>query len=211
MADMTDSAQGIPRSDKVTLAERIDAAEELLCAGLGPGHAERQLAKQYGVTPRQARRYLSAVYTRWREQSASDAPYRREKVIRMTERFYAKALAAKDFRAGAAALQILARMSGAIRQHDPERERLMAELGPPPDDPTQALVYAQRVMVHSLHEVAINTALDPERRLRWIAELGSKLGMTHAKALIEERLGVVEEHAGMGRRQGTTDSRDDDT
>jgi hypothetical protein len=183
---------------KVTVAERIDVAEELLCVGLGPGHVERQLAKDHGISLRQARRYIEKVYERWRKQTAADAPHRREKVIRMTERFYAKAMAAKDFRAGAQALQILARMSGALSQHDPERDRRMAALGVPPTEPTQALVYAQRVMIYALHEVANNSALDPERRLRWIAELGSKLGMTHAKALIEEKLGVIESHAGIG-------------
>src|SRR4051794_19872859 len=119
---MSGTDKQIPRSDKITLAERVDAAEELLCVGLGPGHVERQLAKDYGVTTRQARRYIAAAYARWQEQSVADAPYRREKVIKMTERFYAKAVAAKDFKAGGTALQILCRMSGAMPQYDPERQ-----------------------------------------------------------------------------------------
>ena len=177
--------------------ERVDATEELLCAGLSPGHIERQLAKQYRVSVRQARRYIQKVYARWQTQTAADAPHRREKIIRMTERLYAKAVAGKDIRSAIGALGILARMSGAFAQHDPERARRMAALGTPPTDPTQALVFAQRVMIDALYEVAMNTALDPERRLRWICELGSKLGMTHAKALVESRLDAIEEHAGL--------------
>jgi hypothetical protein len=181
-----------------SLDERIDAADEMLCAGLSPAHVERQLAKQFSVSVRQARRYIERVYRRWRDQTSADAPHRREKIIRMTERLYAKAVAAKDLRTATNALSILARMSGAFAQHDPERDRRIAALGAPPSDPTQALVYAQRVMIDSLHEVAVNGALDPERRLRWICELGAKLGMTHAKALVESRLDAIEEHAGIG-------------
>ena len=45
-----------------------EMAEELLCVGLGPGHVERQLAKDHGIGLRQARRYIEKVYERWREQ-----------------------------------------------------------------------------------------------------------------------------------------------
>jgi hypothetical protein len=167
-----------------------------LCAGLGPGHVERQLVRDLAISTRQARRYIQRVYGRWNAQSAADGPHRREKVIRMAERFYAKAMAAKDLRAAVQALQILGTMSGGFQQHDAERQKRMAALGPPPQDPTRALVYAQRIMIDALHEVATNAALDPERRLRWVAELGSKIGLTHAKALVEAKLDQIEEQAG---------------
>jgi len=168
--------------------ERVDKVEEMLCAGIGPSRIERTLAKDYRITVRQARRYIALVYQRWREQTRADAPHRREKIIRMTERFYARALSEKQYTAASSALSLLAKMSGALAQHDPDREQRMAALGPPPDDPTQALVWAQRCMVQALSEVVFNPSLDPERRLRWIAELGGKLGMTHAKALVEAKL-----------------------
>jgi hypothetical protein len=184
------------RSSRQKTDERVDLAEDLLCAGLGPGHVERQLVKDLRVSTRQARRYIQRVYARWTAQSAADGPHRREKVIRMAERFYAKAMGAKDLRAAVQALHILSKMSGGFQQHNVEREERMAALGPPPRDPTNALLYAQRVMIDALHEVATNGSLDPERRLRWVAELGSKIGLTHAKALVEAKLEAIEEQAG---------------
>jgi len=163
----------------------------MLCAGISPGRIERTLAKDHGITQRQARSYISRVYQRWQTQTRDDAPHRREKIIRMTERFYARALSDKQFTAAVNALALLAKMSGAFTQYDPERERRLAELGPPPDDPTLALVWAQRCMVFALSEVISHPTLDPERRLRWIAEIGGKIGMTHAKALVQAKLDEV--------------------
>jgi hypothetical protein len=46
-------------------------------------------------------------------------------------------------------------------------------------------------MLFALNEVVSNPAIDPERRLRWIAEIGSKIGMTHAKTLMQAKLDEV--------------------
>lgn len=196
------------RGGSATVAQRIAEAEDLLCTGLSPGQTERQLAKDYGVSTRQARKYIARVYEHWREQSAADAPHRREKIIRMVERFYVKALVAKQWAAASHALTLLGRMSGGFVQHDPVRQQKLDEIGPPPTDPTGALLYAQRVMSLELAMVASNQALDPERRLRWIAELCGKIGMTHAKALIEERLEELERRLGL-RRDEKADGPDE--
>ncbi len=194
MAD--DAPPPSKRSDNAAIAERLDHAEELILAGLSSGQVERQLVKEFRVSARQARRYIAQAYKRWNTTTAEDAPYRREKVFRRAERFYAKAMADKDFRAAAQGLTIQAKMAGALKQHDPERQKRLARLGPPPSDPTQALVWAQRVMLDELWDVANNMSLDPERRLRWIVEYGSKLGMTHAKTIIEDKLRMIEAHVG---------------
>lgn len=135
-----------------------------------------------------AGRCIDAVYTRWDQQSITDAPYRRERIIRMAENFYTKAVADQQFTAATAALQMLARMSGAFIQHDPNREASIATLGPLPDDPTLGLVYAQKCMLLTLQEVALNVSIDPEKRIRWIADIGAKIGITHAKTLIQHKL-----------------------
>ena len=179
------------KSSRLALEERLDKVEEMLCAGISPGRIERTLAKDYGITQRQARSYIGRVYQRWQAQTRDDAPHRREKIIRMTERFYARALSDKQFTAAANALALLAKMSGAFTQYDPERERRLAALGPPPDDPTLALVWAQRCMIFALSEVVSHPTLDPERRLRWIAEIGGKIGMTHSKTLVQAKLDEV--------------------
>jgi hypothetical protein len=178
------------RSSQVDLGERIEAAEELLCAGLSPGRVERKLAQDYGVTTRQARKYIARVYARWEHQIAADAPHRREKVYRMAERFYAKALVDKQYTAAANTLNLLARLSGALTQES-NRENPLAALGPLPSDPTEALIYAQNALIVALREVVGNPNIDPERRLRWISEIGGKIGMTHAKALMQSKLAKV--------------------
>src|ERR1043166_7141459 len=130
------------QATRIRTEERVEKVEEMLCAGISPGRIERTLAAEYGVTPRHIRRYLAEVYKRWTEQTAADAPHRREKVLRMTERFYSRALSEKQYTAAANALRLLAQMSGAFAQHDPERaERITAAIGPMPTDPTGALIY----------------------------------------------------------------------
>lgn len=180
------------RSSKLELAARIDDAEDMLCAGFAPGYVQRQLAKKYGVSVRQGEKYVAAVYRRWRHQTAEDAPFRREKVIRMAERFYAKALSDKKHGPAAQTLVLLARLSGAFAMHDLESQARVDALGPPPDDPTRALVWGQRCLVLVLDEVMRNPAVEPERKTRLVAELVAKLGMTHAKALVEAKLDAIE-------------------
>lgn len=43
----------------------MDHAEDLLIGGLSPRRAEQELARRYGVSARQARRYLAKVRMRW--------------------------------------------------------------------------------------------------------------------------------------------------
>lgn len=191
-----------PGGSRIVLEQRIEKTEEMLLAGIAPSRIEAALAKEYGVSPRQVRNYIAKVYAQWQSRRQADAPHRREKVVLMAERFYARCMAQKKYGPAGQILALLLKASGAFTQDSPDHERLVAELGPPPKDPTQVLVYAQRVMAHALYEVISNPALDPERKLRWVAELGSKLGMTHAKTLVEAKLAVIEEHAGIGGGDG---------
>lgn len=174
--------------------DRLNEIEEMLCTGVSPSRVEQILAQKHQISTRQARRLRQKVYDRWDRQARADAPYRREKLIRMGERFYARCLAKKQYTAGAQMFGHLARMSGAFAQHDPIREQRVAEIGPPPTEPTQMLVWAQRSMALALWEVMTHPSIEPERRIRLITEIGAKLGMTHAKALVEARL------AELGRR-----------
>ena len=97
------------KSPRVEVEDRIDKVEDYLCAGISPGKVERTVAKEYGITARQARTYISKVYQRWQAQTVADAPHRREKLIRMVERFYARALTEKEFSAAGNSLALLAR------------------------------------------------------------------------------------------------------
>jgi hypothetical protein len=163
----------------------------MLCAGISPSRVEQLIAQKHGIKPRRARALRQKVYERWDQQAKADAPYRREKIIRMGERFYAKCVSKEQYTAAAQVFGHLARMSGAFTARDPVRDDRLAELGPPPSDPTQMLVWAQRGMAFALWEVLTHPSIEPERRIRLISDIGAKLGMTHAKALVQHRLAEV--------------------
>jgi hypothetical protein len=174
--------------------DRLNEIEEMLCAGISPGRVEHLAATRFGISPRQARRLRMKVYDRWKMQSQTDAPHQREKYIRMGERFFAKCVAREQFTAAAQMFGHLARMSGGFVQHDPARDARVQQLGPPPEDPTQALVWGQRCLMLQIDEVTRSAVIDPERKIRLVGDLVAKLGMTHAKVLVESRL------AELGRR-----------
>lgn len=181
------------KSSSVELEERLERVEELMCSGLALERVLTKIADDYDITTRQARNYINKVYARWQKQAALDAPHRREKLFRMTERFYARAVANKQWSAAAHALTLLAKMAGAYTGTSPSREAIVAELGPIPDDPTQALIWTQRVMLRTIVEILADPTIDPERRARYIGDLGGKIGMTHAKTLVEAKLDTLEE------------------
>lgn len=170
---------------------RVDRAEDLLASGISAGRVERALANEFRVTPRQARTYISRVYDRWRKQTSLDAPHRREKLFRMVEHFYAKSLGAEQYTAASQALALLAKMSGAFH---PQQVDIASRLGPVPKDPTQALIYAQKAMMAMLEQVIADPSIDPERKLRWVSEIGGRIGMTYSRTLQQSKLEELARH-----------------
>lgn len=181
------------KATKLEIEERLDKVEEMLCAGLSSGRIERSIAREYQVDERQAREYLRRVKARWDEQLHGDVPHRREQVWRMTQRFYGKALLAKDHRAAGQALGLLARLAGAFAPRAEARSKVLEGLGPMPEDTKLALPRARRLLMIEFEEVYANDALDPERRLRWLAELAAKIGMLNAASENAEALGRIED------------------
>ena len=181
------------RGDKIEKERRIQEVEEQLCVGVAPGRIESDFCNRYKIKPRQVQFYISEVYKRWMVQTQKDAPHRREKVIRMAERFYARALSDKQYSAAGNVLNLLARLSGAFTSYDPSRQQILDRIGLPPTDPTQAVIWAQQAMLAAMHEILSSPSIDPERRIRLLADLGSKVSYTHAKALIEAKVDEVRE------------------
>lgn len=175
-----------PRSTKIETLERVDAAEELIVAGLTRSVVLQQLRERFGCTERTARDYIDKVHERWKTQNSSELPFRREAMYRRGERLFAKATAAKNYSAAAATYASLCRQTAAFNPHSPERKKRIEALGPVPDDPAKALAYARNVILLELEDVVTNVALDPERRLRWVSELTGKLGMLYNRAEVEE-------------------------
>lgn len=181
------------KSSRIELETRLERVEEMMCSGIATERVLTKVAEEYDITTRQARNYVSKVYARWQKQAAVDAPYRREKLFRMTERFFARAVANKQLALASQALNLLAKMAGAFTGTNPNRQAILDELGPIPDDPTQALVWMQRAMLRTVAEIIADPTIDPERRARYIGDLGGKIGMTHAKALVEAKLDTIEQ------------------
>lgn len=163
-----------------------------IVAGIGRTTVAAQIIERFKCSERAAQDYIDKVYRRWKEQNASDVPFRREANYRRGERLFAKAVAARSYSAAAAVYVGLSRQSAAFNPHNPLRKKRLEELGPVPEDPQKALAYARQLILIELEDVANNAALDPERRLRWISELTGKLGMLYSRAEVEELLARME-------------------
>jgi len=179
------------RASKVEVDTRVDRAEELLCIGLGSGKVQSTLAREFGVNPRQARRYIGKVYQRWRLQSQIDAPFQRERLRRILERTHIKCMSEKQWAAAVACLGHLTRLAASVPQHDPRRAARLAAIGPPPPDARQSLIYARRLLLLELYDIVANESLDPAHRLRFMAELTGKLGMLFSRSEIEEQVAEI--------------------
>jgi hypothetical protein len=190
---------GEGKVDKFEKDARLLATEELLVSGIGSARVERELARRFGVGVRQVRRYIADVRSRWAEESKRDSAFRREKLIRMAERLYAKAYAADRFGPANSALQTLARLGGAFASDPSDRIRnIEVILGPPPTgDPLKAMEYAQGVLLLSMQDVASDPSLDPERRWRLLADMAAKVGMTFSRAQVQADIDKVKRRLGI--------------
>jgi hypothetical protein len=136
---------------------------------------------------------------RWSAESKRDSAFRREKLIRMAERLYAKVYAADRYGPANSALQTLARIGGAFASDPGDRIRnIELILGPPPaGDPLKAMEYAQGVLLLSMQDVASDPSLDPERRWRLLADMAAKVGMTFSRAQVQADLDKVKRRLGI--------------
>lgn len=185
-----------PGSTKALLEERLDRVEELLATGVPSGKIATTLARDYGVTRRQIYNLIAKVDARWERETQEDAPFRRERLQRKVNRFYARCIAEKKYGPASQALVLEAKLVGAFTQRNPELDARIAALGPPPKDPTRMLLYAQQLMALAFHDAMTSPVLD-ERRLRWIVEFVKAFGLTHARALFESKMQVIEERLGI--------------
>ena len=184
------------RATQAELDKYLERVEEMLAVGLPSAKISSTLAVEFGVSRRQVQKWIARIDQRWDGETKGDAPFRQERLLRKVSRFYAKAFAEKKYGPAVQALVVEARLSGAFAQRNPELEKLIDKLGPPPSDPTGMLLYAQRLMALAFREVMTNSVLD-ERRLRWIIEFVKAFGMTHAKAIFESKLQLIEERLGL--------------
>ena len=79
----------------------------------------------------------------------------------------------------------------AIRRADKQRPYVdeYDRLGPPPlNDPLGALQYATDALLITLRQVSTDAHIDSETRWKLVADISAKLGMTHAKTVMQRRV-----------------------
>jgi hypothetical protein len=177
------------RASRLEKEIRLNMVEEMMLAGIAPARIDRELQTKHGLSVRQARRYMAEVRERWVSGKREDLLHRREKLLRMQERVFAKAMADKRYSAANGAIANMHKLSGGFAQSNEISDRVAQTLGPPPiDDPMGALIYAQKCLLLSLEDVMRDPSIDPERKVRLIADLSAKVGMTHPRTLIQADL-----------------------
>lgn len=68
------------------------------------------------------------------------------------------------------------------------------------------IAYANRIAVLMLREIATDTLLDAPDRRRQMRDAIAVIGMTHSKALAEERIAQIEKKLGIGVRSEKNDT-----
>jgi hypothetical protein len=177
------------RASRLEKEIRLTQVEEMMLAGIASARIDRELQTKHGLSARQSRRYMAEVRERWTSGKREDLLHRREKLLRMQERVFARAMADKRYSAANGAIANMHKLSGGFAQTNEISDRVTQMLGPPPiDDPTGALIYAQKCLLLSLEDVMRDPSIDPERKVRLIADLSAKVGMTHPRTLIQHDL-----------------------
>ena len=169
--------------------------EDILMSGVPQSRAERLLQQPHpvglGLGLKQVKRLIEQVHERWELERIAFGPRRREAVYRQLEVVYAEARSKGELGVASGLLQQMMKASGGTRL-DPAREAAVRALGHIPKDPTKVLMWAQQCMLLALQDVMTSPDIEPERRLRWVKEFGAAIGMTHAKALVEDKLDRLE-------------------
>lgn len=180
------------KSSRLEVEQRLDAVEEMLSGGMPSGQVCKTLATRFDVDTRQVRRYISDVYARREQERALDAPHRREALLRKIQYFYVRCLSGGKLAAAAKALELELRLSGAFEATE-QRQQIVADLGMPPDDPREVLLYARKVLARQLYEAMTSPHLDLSARQRIVADIVFKLGATQSRSEIDDSIRRLED------------------
>jgi hypothetical protein len=175
-------------STRAAVEARLEEVEELLDAGVPSASVERTIAKKYSVSRRQVRNYIHTVDKRSALVLQQDAPFIRARLLRKTQRAYARCMADKEHSAGIQALSLEAKLSGAHRSANPVVLERLQLLGPPPTDKKRIVAWTQELLAIALYDAATNPSIEPIRRFQLVADLGAKIGLLQDKAEIEREL-----------------------
>jgi hypothetical protein len=80
----------------------------------------------------------------------------------------------------------------------------------PPDNAIGRITWAQKLLAKALHAVTCDPAMKFETKLRYIEGYTKAMGLTHAKAVVEERIKGLEKKAGIAAHQHDDDGLEPD-
>lgn len=86
----------------------------------------------------------------------------------------------------------------------------LLEMEPPPTGVVGLIVWGQRVQAKALYAVLQDPAMKFETKLRFISDFTKALGMTHSKAVTDERIQKLEKKSGIAKGQHDDDGLEPD-
>jgi hypothetical protein len=180
-------------STKALHAERLEKIETMISVPVPVPRIVSTLSREWGISPKQVRNLIKECERQALVQRREDAPFIRERLLRRQERLTAVCVADKKYGPAVQSMALELKLTAALAEDDPEVDRLLFELGPPPVDPTVAHIWVQRMMLINVFGISRSKAIDPLTKHRLQADLLAKAGLVGDKAIVQEELRVVKE------------------
>jgi hypothetical protein len=141
------------KRSRADAAQRLDEVEQLLAQGGTVPQVQRALCKRWGISVRQANRYIEQVHAKWERLGP------RARLVAMQQAIFRKAITGGKLPSAVAALDRLMREAGNTAAL--ERYRAVGEL---PSDPLESVRWVQRLLCVAAQEVVEDASLDPRAR-----------------------------------------------
>lgn len=100
------------KSDPIEVYRRVRQVQEWLIAGQSSGDICRSASAQWGISERQAQRYLQEAFEKFKEERNQKFAAKLSYHIRLRMNLYKEAKTAKDLHAALAAIESAAKLEG---------------------------------------------------------------------------------------------------
>lgn len=159
---------------------------------LGYSHRLKVLKKEWGLEAREFDRLVEKAKESILAEAQSTSRFRRAAMLRKVQIAVQKAMDEKKYSAVASLVAREEQLSSGLGNAE-YCERAAKELGAPPTEPKDALVFARRALLLNLPNILSDSALSTKERTFLLNDTCAKLGMTHDRAEIESLAKRLEE------------------